>query len=393
MRRATLALLATLWLAPAARAEPDCAARLQNVRRILNAIEPDYVAKLYPPRLFLTGKANPEAQAALLPVLEPALKKAAGVPDLSLTLECRTWACRLLVLQPFDSSTAGWEKALASAPELAERLRGSGVAARRRTAETFGGQDLAEATVYFKLADRSGQPRPPGARFLARDRTTDPIPAPDLCPAKLEKTERALAAMQGMMARTLTPPERFQKEPANDELTRDMAARLRQASASLGLHGLAVQCRGVVCQVRTSVPLDAPSWQRLEARPELSLRIVGKAHQAESYWLIRPEKSADGKKVLDQVISEVEAEPFFDDCHARHPARGHLIVRYYLPGDSVFGKPGPRGEIRLEVTGSLADTPLARCLTDELTSALAWIPLPENRLGAARDRRYDWPRR
>jgi hypothetical protein len=44
------------------------------------------------------------------------------------------------------------------------------------------------------------------------------------------------------------------------------------------------------------------------------------------------------------------------------------------------------------VTGSLADTPLARCLTDELTSALAWIPLPESRQGAQRDRRYDWPR-
>jgi hypothetical protein len=156
MSRATLALLATLWAGSARATEADCA-HLQSARRTVTALEPDFVEKLYPPKLFLTGRPNPTAAAALQPVLEPILKKAAaGVPDLSLTLECRTWACRMLVLQPYRSDTAAWEKALTSVPELTGRLHGSGVATRRRTAETLGGQDLTEATVYFKLADRSG---------------------------------------------------------------------------------------------------------------------------------------------------------------------------------------------------------------------------------------------
>lgn len=377
---------------------PPCPERLESARRSLAALEPRFVEKVYAPTLYETSSRNAEAERVLLPLLERTLKKAAAdVTDLSLSLECRTWACKLLVLQPYRSNTAGWEKALEAAPELRERLRGHGVASRRRTSDTFGHEDLAEATVFFKLVDPSGQPRPPEARPAARAQPANAPPAtPAECAAEVDKLEKKLAAMSRVMDRALTPPERFQKEPANEALTREMAARLSRAVAALPatFAGLAIECRGVVCQVRpgASAPLDQGAWQRLEARPELRARITGRAYRTEAYWLVRPAAAADGRAVLDGVLKQVEAQPFFEACHVRHPATGHLLVRYVLPGDHVFGKRGPRGPIRLEYSGGLADTPLARCIADELTRALATIDLPEERLHGHRERRYDWPR-
>jgi hypothetical protein len=381
---------------------PDCLLRLERARRTQSELEPAFVEGLYPPKLFAAGQPNPGAQAALLPVLERALKAGAGVPELSLTLECHTWACRMLVVQPRGTETSGWEKALV-APELHARIRDTAVAARRRTADALGGHDLMEATVFLKLADPSGQPRPPDAGPEPRARSTSAPPATAaLCATEIDKVERVNTAMRNLLTKSLTPAQRFRQEPPNEPLTRDMASQLRQATASLpsSFAGLTLQCRGVVCQVKAPSPLDRGAWNQLEARPELSARIVGKAYDTDAYWLVRPAEKADGLAVLNKLLAQLEAQPFFEQCHAKNPAKGYLIVGYLLQGDSVFGQPGGRkgdraatGDLTAVYSGSLVDTPLGRCVSQEIDRALTSMPLPPERLRASAERRYDWPRR
>lgn len=98
---------------------------------------------------------------------------------------------------------------------------------------------------------------------------------------------------------------------------------------------------------------------------------------------------ADGRKFLADLVATIEKGAFLDTCHTRHPARGHLLVRYLLPAADGTSTPGPIGA---EYSGSLADTPLARCVRNEIDRALAAAPLPPLRAGATQDARYDWPR-
>jgi hypothetical protein len=386
-----LLAMTLLTLGPSAGGSPlDCPERLSRDRRALIELEPQFVERLYPPALYAAGEVNPAARRALLPFLESTIEKTAGVPELSVSLDCRTWACRLLVIQPRRSDTRGWQKALDGAA-VRERIRTFSISARSRTADTLSGQDLVEATVFLKLADPSGEPRPPGARPVAR-----PLPpaAPDRCPAEAEAAEKTLASMRAAMARALTPAERFAAEPASAALTPDVAGLVKRAAASASpeLRAATVECRGVICRAHAPGPLDRPAWTRLEELPELNARIVGRAYDGDAYWLIRPANADDGRQVLARLVHELETRPFFDSCYAQHPARGHLLVSYALPGDSIFGQPGPRSGIEAHYSGSLTDSPLGRCLAQELDRALPDLPLPENRLHAVLTRRYDWPR-
>jgi hypothetical protein len=382
--------LLILGPAPGGSPPPGCPEQLARDRLTLVELEPEFVERLYSPALYAAGEVNPAARRVLLPFLESTIERAAGVPDLSVSLDCRTWACRLLVLQPRRSDTSGWQKALDGAA-VRERIRTFSISARNRTADTLSGQDLVEATVFLKLADPSGEPRPPGTRPAARPLA--PI-APDLCPAEAAAAEKTIAAMRAAMAKALTPAQRFAAEPANEALTREVGALVKRAAASGApeLRSVSLECHGVLCRAHAAAPLPRPAWARLDGRPELDARIVARAYDGDAIWSIRPASTADGREVLARVVRELETRPFFDSCYAQHPARGHLLVSYDLPGDTALGEPGPRGGIEAHYTGSLADSPLGRCLADELGRALTGLTLPENRLHAVHTSRYDWPR-
>jgi len=107
---------------------------------------------------------------------------------------------------------------------------------------------------------------------------------------------------------------------------------------------------------------------------------------------IRPAAAADGRDVLAKLVADINRRPFLADCHTRHPAAGHLLVRYVLPSCEARAPRTAAHQIHLEYSGSLADTPLARCLNEHLAAAVAAAALPAEVLGAYRDERYDWPR-
>jgi RNA polymerase sigma-70 factor, ECF subfamily len=366
-----------------------CLARLERARQAQAAVEPVYLQRAYTPSLFASGAANPAAYQALLPALEQAFDATARGPQRpALALECRTWACRLKVLQPARSPTAAWEAALTTHAALAGRILKSEVNARRPTADPLTGEALVEATVFLKLADPSGGRL--ATTSVAADRKGSPPATVALCQGELTRVERETSAMKATLEKDLTPEQRFHSEPADEPLTREMAARLRQAAPVAR-----IACRGTVCEV-TLPPgqtLDVEGWRSLQRHPALRERAFGLAPAGQKAYLrVLPIQVVDASATLAAATAKVAASPLLDDCYTRHPATGHLLVRYLVrAGDGRTPRPADE-RIQLEYSGSLLDTPLAQCVAAELARAVAAIPLPTHVMGGYHDVRYDWPR-
>ena len=401
MRWVTLAgllgavLAASLPCAAAGADLAECAPRLEELRREAAALEPVYVARAFTPTVFARSSPNPAAHAALLPELEAVFAAlGAGPQRPSLALECRVWACRMKVLQPAGTGTRVWEQALTTHPRLAARIRNADVSARRPLADPLTGEAMAEATVFLKLADPSGGPAgtsPPASQ------PRDPAPATAaLCQAEIDQTQRRIATMKKLVARDLSPAERFAAEPANEALTREMSPLLRQALTTFPpvVHGARVSCRGMICEVALPAGTTFPreSWLALWHRPSLEPRVIGVAPSgSKGYLKVRAAQVLDGRVVLANLVAAINRQPFLDDCHTRHPGSGHLLVRYVLPRCDRDIRTAAEG-IKLEYSGSLVDTPLGKCVVDELGRAVAAAPLPAQVMGAYHDERYDWPR-
>jgi hypothetical protein len=376
------AALVLLALGGAARADEDCPQRVEAATLAMARIEADFVQRAYARTVFRSGAPNAEAEKVLRPIIEMMMESTARDRP-AFALECRTWACRIRVLHAAWANAARWEGVLRSR-ELAGRLHAVTVVGRRPTSDAIDGEDLVEATVYFKLID------PSGASLAALSRRRG-VPGDD-CPTELAKIEKRTAAMQRAMARDLSPAERFAAEPLDTALTADVQARLAQASTGLpaSFAGLAATCHGVICQVQPRAALAPADWQRLEARPQLKQVIVGRAYQGAAYWLVRRPGTADGKVIVDGLVAALEAGPAFATCHHQHPKAGHLLVSYVLAGKDPLGRPARKPGLSTVITGSLADTPLGRCLAAELEGALATRTVPADTLNWTRTRRYDW---
>ena len=106
-------------------------------------------------------------------------------------------------------------------------------------------------------------------------------------------------------------------------------------------------------------------------------------------WCARPQ-TADGRKILDGLVAQLEAGPLLTSCRKRHPAAGHLLVSYVLAGRDPLGRPAAKSGLTTICTGSLADTPLGRCVADEIARALATAAVPGDVLGYTKNRRYDF---
>jgi phage tail protein X len=390
-RSGVLAALALVATTAAVRAEDDadCLARFAARTVALDQLESDFVRRVYARTLFVTGKANPTAARALGPLLEQAMQLAAPEPP-AVALECRTWACRIRVLHGARIDPAAWEKAL-RAPGLLGRLHSIAVVGRRPTTDALDGEDLVEATVYFKLVDPSGE------RVASRSGRLVGVEAAK-CAATLAAVEKRMAAMKAIIDRDASPSQRFARAPANPALTAELEARLRQAKVGLPaplaapFARLAVECHGVICQVQPAagVKLGADEWRQLERRPPLADVIVGRAYEAAAYWLVRPPQTADGRAIVERLVAEVEAGPLLESCHKQHPAAGHLLVSYVLAGRDPLGRAAKKGGLSVICTGSLAETPLGRCVAEELGRTMASAALPAEVLNWTKNRRYDW---
>jgi len=386
-RNGVVGALAYLATIASARGEEDadCSARLAARTADYEQLKTEFVDRVYPRTVFAKTKPNPTAERALGPLVERAMEKLSPEPP-AVALECHTWACRIRVLHGTRIDPARWERALASG-DLQGRLHSVAVVGRRPTTDALDGEDLVEATVYFKLVDPSGEPVASRPRRL--------VAVPPKCAAALAEVEKRIESMKLSIDRDVSPAERFAREPDNPPLTAHVESRLRQATT--GLMGtvarLSVSCHGVICQVQPPVgaALTGDQWRQLESRPPLSELIVGRAyHLTAAYWAVRPRETADGKTIVDRLIADIETGPLLETCHKQQPSSGHLLVTYVLAGRDPLGRAAKKGGLSVVCTGSLAETPLGRCVCEGVERAMAVTTLPAEVLNRTRSRRYDW---
>jgi hypothetical protein len=363
----------------------DCPARLAARTAAADQLSVEFVARVYPRTLFAATQPNPTAERTLEPLLDAAMQRVAREPP-AVALECRTWACRIRLLHGARLDPAGWEKALGG-PGLRGRLHSIAVVGRRPTIDALDGEDLVEATVYFKLTDPSGQAVATRAARAGDSALGD-------CAASLADVEKRIDSMRSIITRDASPAERFAREPDNAPLTSELEARLRQSTVGMPalFAALAVACHGVICQVQPPPggKLGAEQWRQLERQRPLAELIVGRAYEGAAYWLVRPRETGNGKVIVERLVAEVEAGPLLSGCHKQHPAAGHLLVSYALAGRDPLGRAARKGGLSAICTGSLAETPLGRCVADELGRVLAAASLPAEVLNWTKSRRYDW---
>jgi hypothetical protein len=381
------------WLAAAVPGTfPSCRADLAERRKELTAAETVYLRRAPKDVLFEEGSANPTARAALLPELERLIRGDRGAGP-SFTVECRTWACRLLVLRPRQGPNHGRPSLpdISRHPSLSERLADGPPMRDRTTRDPITGATFVEETIYLVLKV------PSGARVAGSPPPIDAAAAPRPEPRTLQDCQRELrgaaerlAYLRRVKDDRMSLVERHRESEYDPALTLDMKALVTRALEATGEirtpDGATlwpdVLCRGRVCRVSFPGEATPDAWrQQLVRDPALSKRISESVVTAEALMLALHEANLgqDGLFAKTaQLGRDILAAANLPTCAARFPSTsGDLHILLVFPvirKATVPGAPPPAITVRL--SGPLADTPLARCVEQDVTRAASAATLP-----------------
>lgn len=231
---------------PAALA--SCQTELEPVRARLAAAETQRRARLEPAALFEESAANPAAQLALGAELERIMKP--FEPAATHALECRTWLCRVRVLQPPGGSGA-WKEAIRHDSELQRRVRGGSFVREAAIADAVSAVPLEQGGMYLRLADPSGRPLPLDVRPAPPYLAPPPLPTSAVdCRAELEASRARLAELQAIPPPPSPADQLFAQgtlDPAVTARARDVVARALADAPNA--YAAEVECRGRSCRV------------------------------------------------------------------------------------------------------------------------------------------------
>jgi RNA polymerase sigma factor (sigma-70 family) len=377
--------------------DDQCARRLAAVQAQLAATEPQFIVAARGPKVFELGQPNPAAEGALGPPLAKLMKGDADrAPDY--TLECRTWVCRMRVLQPDGINANAWMGPLQRDPAMRERTRGMGFESGPPVKDPVSGATFEEIPVYLKLADPSGKPVP--GPHPERWRPVAPIAAapvaPGRCHAELAAAERRLATMKDAIERDMPPRERWERGVPNLALTSQFDGVVRR-SFSLPPDSSAVtaECRDQVCRLqmdRQRFP-DPNTHKQLREAPELRGRIEGAMVGSwDNYFVLAPSGATVGMDIVKAIVAELLASPALAACEHRHTPTGRIVAQLQLPRTGDINQDGQEARISVRIGGPLADTPFARCFEAVLAPIVERTAIPSMVTGATLTKRLDFPR-
>jgi RNA polymerase sigma factor (sigma-70 family) len=366
-----------------------CHETLATRRNDLAAAEALYRRRVLPTILFEKGDPNPEARAAILPDLERVLRGDSGVA-LDFTLECRTWACRLLVRAPGDRAEPGWLRSLIFRDRMNRRFAGIASLPARVVRDPVSGATHTELDARLKLKARSGAWI---AGPSAPEPVSDPLPAslPD-CQSELAAVEQRLAELEPINQQLEDPRDRFAADTPNLPLTaevRQEVTRLIQKAQPGWTPEVA--CQGWLCRI--TVPGQRPSaWRsHLENDPtfEKRAKMVRGEVEGTAYYRFqdpaRPDPHAEYLAFAAKLARSIDGR----DCEARYPMKGTLEIKLLLAveeGPDRVPRPG-----RVELGGDLADTPLGACLQKQLAPRAENLSHPGAPRGGSINRTLTFP--
>ncbi len=370
----------------------QCRTLLAARRRRVAEAEARHVTIASPSTLFDEGAPNPTAREALLPEIERLARGDAG-PNISFAVECRTWACRVTVLQPGAYSGRAartWLASIPNDPDVRARLR-SWAGGRNSPVE-----DPVSRAPYNEGAVFLGLKAPSGARIAGTPPPVDPAgePPPPItlaaCRNALAAADRRLSDLGESEERELTPAQRFAESPPNPTLTVRFSglvnASLRRAGAGVIPE---VQCRGPVCRV--SLPGQAAeTWRNpVERDPEVTRLVIRRSSDDQQvFYQVAADQRAPGwPRMTEPMLAQsVFRAANMAACSARFPVTGDLEITLLFPG-SAHPDPSVRpGRINTRYAGSLAGSPLGRCVEEQIDRELQHTPLPGAFRGLVRSR-------
>jgi RNA polymerase sigma-70 factor (ECF subfamily) len=381
-----------------------CLVEVTRLREQVAVAENEALWSVLPPRLFERGEANPQAEAQLAPALARMFAGDAGAA-LSRRLECRSWACRLTVLDDQPRRAGRWQALLQNDREIgfaSPRVRHCGLRSGGKVRDPASGAIVVRFLVYFTLADPSGRPmtyRPPAGGPGRRGklplvaRPAEPLP-PTLGPCRAEALALGarLASALADVEENLDPLERFAKAAPDPGLSAEITAEMRRVLATSD-PAYRAECRADVCQFRGPEP--AHVWRRTLSREEgLGWRLGGM--QSELYsplWFatVKSDAELESGRWLQAKLDEL-AGTARERCAREHPqAAGKLDVRLAI---SLLGQGSAAGttqELSAEYGHELAATPVGACVAAALERALATTQAPATAVAAQAHRVLSFP--
>jgi RNA polymerase sigma factor (sigma-70 family) len=387
------------WLAAALPLTLDqCRDTLAARRRDLASLETEYRRNEKPEDLYEQQTTpNPTARAALLPDLERALRGDAAAGR-SFTLHCQTLACRMVAEErPGDNArTVGvWLGPLREDPILKERVFRFTYGVGRFGADPEN-PSVKHVVAFLRLKD------PSGARVAGNDVpglaavASKPLPANlEACRVELDATQRRIAFLKASNDHALSLVERFDRSPPNPALTDTFSAVIARALQAGGVAAKAeVVCRSRVCRVSAPGATSGEWLGALHRDGDVQRHKLNYAFtpaDGKVFYEVGDPERPDGIRLFVRVHFEIRKSPGMKACGTRSPEKGQLQVRFVIP-DGESPQPGtdPR-RITAHLSGPLVETPLGRCVQEELTQILESIPLPAGVKGATTSDRIEFP--
>jgi hypothetical protein len=378
----------------------SCQKKLEALHASIHATELEFFEKASPEKVFASGNPNPTAVEALTPVIARVMKGdrqwMQGLPPVEAqkfsqilkresfappdyTLECRTWACKMRVLNAQGQNADQWELPLQLDPEIKERTRVQMVKSGLLVTDPISAITFAESHVFLILAEPSGNRVP---SFLA----IAPMPQTHaLCQSELELGIKRLAMMKSEIERNFVAfSERFKGAGPNPNLTVEFNQLVRaNLELPIGSSEVTVECRGFICRVEFAnklLPDDMVSQKTKMSsivKGKLSKRIASSGWESSGqYYQIVPDGTAYGGDIVKDVYHNLLASTSLAACETKHSPKGTLDLDFEIPPTGEMNQDGELGKISAHLTGRFMDTAFGRCVEASLAQILERTPVP-----------------
>ena len=122
-----------------------------------------------------------------------------------------------------------------------------------------------------------------------------------------------------------------------------------------------VECRGVVCSLKVDDELDRNDWMRtLQSSDERKLFRGMSFGVAGTYFEVASAEYLAASRYADSVFKVIKSSPAIAACKQRFPTPGEVVLAVEL---------GPARDVRVTMTGKLADKDFGACLRPVLEQA------------------------
>ena len=360
-RLSLLALVAGCATAPAPAPPSDCARALADLRVRHDRLERDSRRARAnddaDEHVFPDGPRLPEPERAITAGLTarlPAAYRLEG-PDPVL---CRAWFCQVSISWLNDRHTRLPE------PPRPETLLEDSELVDETPSWTWrdevdpDGRIRQINTYVVQLRAADGSPR---TRQQLRQQAIGAPPATEgECQAERTRLQQDLARRQPALDRRWAGTRgSFEREEPNPALTAEIAAMVRtSANLSPRPDDQIVECRGSSCKVLLSDD-DQKKMRKVvdQNRDRLQLGVVVRGGHQTRYLTVFPPAQVHSRALFRAVETNVETSR--QRCEKEAPGRGGLRLVLRIPeADRLTGK-----DLRVSYEGSLAGTPLGRCIS------------------------------